>query len=52
MITREQWFNRYEDELLIAFDNTTEEEYANLSEFIEEQWQSFNESQVDGRTQP
>lgn len=50
MITREQWFRRYEDELVVAFNNTTKEEFKNWDEFIEAQWQSFDESQVDDRT--
>lgn len=50
MITKEQWLRRYEDELVVAFDNTTKEEYENWEAFIEDTWQSFNESQVDDRT--
>jgi hypothetical protein len=50
MIKRERWYELNEYALDIAFENTTEEEFADKESFIEEQWQSFNESQVDGRT--
>lgn len=49
MLTKEQWFRRYEEELYIDFDNTSESDYKDFEEFKSAMWESYNDSQIDSK---
>lgn len=44
-MNRQQWENRYEDALDIAFQDTTEEQYADKQAFLDAMWDEFNANQ-------
>lgn len=46
-MNRQQWENRYEDALDIAFQDTTKEEYADKQAFLGEMWRQFEASHND-----
>lgn len=46
MINKQQWKRRYIDELLVDFDNTTKEEYADFETYVNAMWEIFDESQT------
>lgn len=46
MINKQQWKRRYIGELLVDFDNTTKEEYADFEAYVNAMWEIFDESQT------